>query len=435
VREQQVIGPTIRIARLFGIPIRIDMSWFLIFVIFVYATTQNFFKPLFPEADPYVAVGLAVLTILLFFGSVLLHELAHSLVAVTNGLKVKGIALFILGGVSQLEGESGNPWVEFWMALAGPLASLAIGVICGALCLASGGMALVRSIALVQELFPSGLSYGRVSATTAVLFWLSLENIFLFLFNSIPGFPLDGGRVVRAFIWGVSRNYSLATRVAAWLSRGVGYLFLLLGAYLLFTGDWTGVWLLLIGLFLLNAARMGIRQAAVREALQGYEVGQFVRPNPLVAPGQLSLELLIQEYYGRNDASLYPVRMGEQIAGVVTRALVMQALGRKEEGLRVSDVMVPLGPEYVIGPHAPAQEGFDRMAANSAGSLLVMEEDRLLGVVTQNEMLRMVRVFPLMRRSGPPPPQEPPSAEPQPPDSPPMPTDTDAPDHYKRFGS
>lgn len=416
-----MIGPTIRIARLFGIPIRIDISWILIFVLFVYLVTQNFFKPLFPEESQSVAVGLAILTILLFFVSVLLHELAHSLVAITHGMKVKGIALFVLGGVSQLEGEPRSPWVEFWMALAGPLASLLIGAICGVLCLAAGGITLVRAFLGVDV-----LSAG-VSPAAAVLFWLSLQNLTLFLFNSIPGFPMDGGRIVRAFIWGVSRNYSLATRIAAWLSRGVGGLFLLLGVYLLFTGRWTGIWLLLIGLFLLMAARVGLNQAAVREALQGYEVGQFVRPYPLVAPGQLSLELLIREYLGRYDASLYPVRVGDEIAGVVTRALAQQALQKGWEQRRVSEVMAPLGPEYMIGPHAPAQEAFDRMAANSAGSLLVMEGNILLGVVVQGEMLRMARALPLLRRAGPPAPPAPP------PVLPPSSASDGSTDSYERF--
>jgi Zn-dependent protease len=423
-----VIGPTIPIARLFGIPVRIDFSWFVIFIIFVYAVTQNFFKPLFPGEGSSVTFGLAVVTILLFFCSVLLHELAHSLVAMTNGLKVKGIALFVLGGVSQLEGEPRNPWVEFWMALAGPLVSLLIGVVCGVLCLASGGLGLTRAFLGVDYL-PS-----RVSAPSAVLFWLSLQNLLLFLFNIIPGFPLDGGRVVRAFIWGVSHDYSLATRIAAWLSRGVGSLFLVLGTYMLFMGDWMGVWLLLIGLFLLNAARVGMNQAAVREALQGYEAGQFVRADPLVVPGQLSLDLLVQEYYGRHEASLYPVRVGEQVAGVVTRALVQQALKKQGEHRRVSDVMAPLGPEYVIGPHAPAQEAFDRMAANSAGSIAVMEGEHLLGVITQAEMLRMARVFPLMQRPGGPLPPQPPYASWPPSDSHPSTPPGDQ-DHYERFGS
>lgn len=420
-----MIGPTIRIARLFGIPIRIDISWLVIFVIFVYAVTQNFFEPLFPEADPLFAGLLAVATVLLFFFSVLLHELAHSLVARANGLKVKGIALFVLGGVSQLEGEPPNPWVEFWMALAGPLTSLLIGLVCGALCLMFGGAGLTRAYFRVDFL------PRDVSIAAAILFWLAIENIALFLFNSIPAFPIDGGRVVRAFIWGVSHNYSLATRIAAWLSRGVGYLFLVLGGFSLFTGNWMGVWLLLIGLFLWNASRAGLNQAAIRELLQGYTVGQFARPDTLVVPGQLSLDLLIQEYYGRYNASLYPVRVGNELAGVVTRALVQQAL-KKHEHQRVSDVMAPLGPEYVIGPDAPAQEAFDRMTANSAGSLLVMDGDRLLGIVTQTEMLRMARVFPLMRRPRPPAPPAPPSSLPPPP-APPFDRPA-SPDQYERFG-
>ncbi len=420
-----MIGPTIRIARLFGIPIRIDISWLVIFVIFVYAFTQNFFKPLFPDADPLVAGFWAVATVLLFFCSVLLHELAHSLVAIANGLKVKSIALFILGGVSQLEGEPRNPWVEFWMALAGPLTSLLIGLLCGALCLAAGGAGL-NPAEFNFYLFPT-----NVSVWAAVLFWLALENIALFLFNSIPAFPIDGGRVVRAFIWGVSQNYSLATRIAAWVSRGVGYLFLLLGAVSLITGNWAGIWFLLIGLFLLNAARVGLNQATIREMLQGYTVGQFVRPDALVVPGQLSVDLLIQEYYGRHQASLYPVRVGDAIAGVVTRALVQQALQRKTYQ-RVSDIMAPLEPAYVIEPQASAQEAFDRMAANSAGSLLVMDGERLLGTVTQNEMLRLARVFPMLHRAGQ---QNPPgSSSPLPPSVSPPAAPTEPSDHYERFG-
>jgi Zn-dependent protease len=420
-----VIGPTIRIARLFGIPIRIDISWLVIFVIFVYAFTQNYFKPLFPDIDPLIAGLWAVATVLLFFFSVLLHELAHSLVAITNGLKVKSIALFILGGVSQLEGEPRNPWVEFWMALAGPVASLLIGLACGVLCLATGGEGLARAY-LHVDFLPA-----RVSVWAAVFFWLALENIALFLFNSIPAFPIDGGRVVRAFIWGVSRNYSLATRIAAWLSRGVGALFLIFGAFSLLSGNWAGLWFLLLGFFLLNAARAGLSQASIREALQGYTVGQFVRSNALVVPGQLSLDLLIQEYYGRHQASLYAVRVGDALAGVVTRALVEQAL-KSHVSQRASDVMAPLGPEYVIEPQAPAQEAFDRMLANSAGSLLVMDGDRLLGTVTQNEMLRMVRVFPILRRASQPVPSGPAASLP-PPAAPPLPP-PEPPDHYERFG-
>ncbi|HEU5366877.1 MAG TPA: site-2 protease family protein, partial [Ktedonobacterales bacterium] len=294
-------------------------------------------------------------------------------------------------------------------------------------CLASGG------IKLVQAYFHPGSLAPSVSAVSAVLFWLSLQNLLLFLFNSIPGFPLDGGRVVRAFIWGVSHDYSLATRIAAWLSRGVGSLFLVLGAYMLITGDWMGVWLLLIGLFLLNAARVGLNQAAVREALQGYEAGQFVRPDTLVVPGQLSLDLLIQEYYGRHEASLYPVRVGERVTGVVTRALVQQALRKQEGHQRVSDVMAPLGPEYVIGPHVPAQEAFDRMTANSAGSMAVMEGDRLLGVITQAEMLRRARAFPLIQRARGPLLSQPSSSSLPLPGSQPYPPPEDQ-DHYERFG-
>jgi Zn-dependent protease len=442
-----VIGPTIQIARLFGIPIRIDISWILVFVLFVYFVTQDFFEPLFPDVNQGIVVWLAIVTILLFFFSVLLHELAHSLVAITQGLKVKGIALFILGGASQLEGEPRTPWIEFWMALAGPLVNLALGIVCGWLCLAFGGMALARAV-LGQDVL-----YKPVSPAVAVLFWLSLQNILLFLFNIIPGFPMDGGRAVRALIWGVSHNYGLATRIAAWLGRGIGYLFLGLGVFLLFDGSLTGLWLLLLGFFLLNAARAGLGQAALREAFEGYEVRQFVQPNPLVVPGQLAVELLVQEYYGRYNASLYPVRLGDDIAGVVTRTLVQRASKKNWERTRVSEIMAPLSPEYVVGPHTPAQDAFNRMAANSAGSLLVMEGSTLLGVVSQGEMLRMLRVLSLMKRSRPHSPPEstvwpplpamPDPPGPLPPPEPPassasdssLPGPSDPSDHYEHFGA
>lgn len=417
-----MIGPTFRIATLFGIPIRIDISWLLIFVIFVYAVTQNFFKPLFPMGNDWLAVSLAIVTILCFFVSVLLHELAHSLVAMTNGLRVKAIALFILGGVSQLEEEPRNPWVEFWMALAGPLTSLLIGVICGVLCFSVGGEQLAQAFLGRTPL------YEPVSALAAILFWLSLQNLLMFVFNIVPGFPMDGGRMVRAFIWGVSHNYSLATRIASWIGRGVGYLFLVVGAYYLFTGQLTGLWFLLVGFFLLTAARAGLNQAAVREILRGYQVGQLVRPNPLIVPGQLSLGLLVSEYFRRFDYKLYPVQINGVITGVITPALVQQMPRKDWENRHVWDALAPLGPDYVISPERPAQEAFDRMSANGSGGLLVMEGDRLLGVATQGEMLRLTRIIPPRGPSQPPVPSSSPSLPPTPP-FPPEPSE-----NYERFG-
>jgi Zn-dependent protease/CBS domain-containing protein len=416
-----MIGPTLRIARLFGIPIRIDLSWLVVFLIFVYAVTQNFFKPLFPELGQWAALGLAVLTILLFFLSVLLHELAHSLVAIISGLRVKAIALFILGGVSQLEGDPRRPWVEFWMALAGPLTSLGIGCLCGIVCLGVGGAPLARAF------LEQGVLDRPVPAAAAVLFWLALQNLVMFVFNMIPGFPMDGGRVVRAFIWGLSHDYSLATRIASWIGRGIGSLFLLIGGYSLLLAHWTGLWFLLIGFFLLAAARAGLNQVTVREMLRGYQVGQLMRPHPPSVPGQLTLDLLMREYYGRLTYSLYPVQVDGEMAGVITRALVQRVPRKVWAERRVREVMATPGPAYIIEPEKSAQEAFDRIAANSAGSLLVVKDGKLLGVASQGEMLRMTRSIPPGRGN-------PPSSSLQPPSASPPPFPPDAADHYERFG-
>jgi Zn-dependent protease/CBS domain-containing protein len=431
-----VIGPTLRIARIFGIPVRVDLSWLLVFVLFVYLVTQNFFKPLFPDVDQGGRVGLAALTIFLFFLSVLLHELAHSLVAMAAGLRVKAIALFILGGVSQLESEPKRPWVEFWMALSGPLVSLLVGLGCGGLALAFGAGELARVVL-------GGRITQMIPATGAVLFWLAVQNLLMFVFNMIPAFPLDGGRVVRAFVWGVSGNHVLATRVAAWLGRLAGYVFLVMGLYQMVAGHLGGLWFLVVGLFLAASARVWLSQAAVRELLQGYEVGQFVQPQPLVVPGQLTLELVVQEYFGRTSQSVYPVRVGEVVGGVLTLALVRKAPTREWGRRRASEVMAPLGSEYVVGPHLSAQEAFERMAMNQTGSVLVMEEGELLGIVSQRQMLRLVRAQPPLRRSGGPgaPSASPPLAPP--PLSPPLVSRTSGPlpgapadpsDRYERFG-
>ncbi len=426
-----MIGPTLRIARVFGIPVRVDISWLLVFVLFVYLVTQNFFKPLFPDVDQGGRVGLAVLTIVLFFLSVLLHELAHSLVARAAGLKVKAIALFILGGVSQLEGEPKRPWVEFWMALSGPLVSLLIGLACGALALEFGAGELAGAVL-------GGRITQTVPATGAVLFWLAAQNLLMFVFNMIPGFPLDGGRVVRALVWGLSQNYALATRVASWCGRVIGYGFVVVGLYQMATGRWGGLWFFLVGLFLAASARVGLSQVAIRDLLQGYEVGQFVQPEVLVVPGQLTLELVVQEYFGRNTQSLYPVRVGEEIRGVLTLALVQKVPRREWGERRASEALAPLGPEYVVGPHLSAVEAFERMAQNQTGSVLVMEDRELLGIVSQRGMLRLVRVQPMFRAPGGP--GASPAARPEAPpaaerlsgsltDTPP-----DANERYERFG-
>ncbi|MFQ5933012.1 MAG: site-2 protease family protein [Dehalococcoidia bacterium] len=254
---------SITLLRIFGIPFRVNYTWLVIFGLVI--TSLALYQ--LPDSNPTWSTAeywlIATITTFLFFTSVVLHELSHAIFALRHGLPVRSITLFIFGGVAHIAREAERPRAEAFIALAGPVSSL---LIAGAFYL------------LYQFVGPHNEQVGAISA------WLAVVNVALAAFNMVPGFPMDGGRVLRSVIWAISGDYRKATRISTWVGRSVAYLMILGGAILLFTGDWaSGVWLMFIGLFIDNAAMANYKHTMLRETLRERLIGDFMAPIPAAA--------------------------------------------------------------------------------------------------------------------------------------------------------
>jgi Zn-dependent protease len=268
----------LRIGRIFGINIYVDWSWIFIFVLVLWDLAAGVFPELHPDWGPALVWGTALVASLLFFASVLAHELSHSVVAKANGIPVRDIRLFLFGGVSNIQREPSSPGVEFVMAIVGPLTSIGLGVI---FLFLSGAMAAGLDVVAGNPL----RALAQLDPFSTLLLWLGPINIILGIFNLIPGFPLDGGRVLRSIIWAANRNLRQATQWASWVGQLVAWAFILAGISMIFglsipflgSGFIDGLWLAFIGWFLNNAAIQSYRQVVVEDVLEGVTIAQVMR--------------------------------------------------------------------------------------------------------------------------------------------------------------
>ncbi len=298
VARPRTTGGALRIGRVLGIELRLDTSWFVIFILISWSLASN----TFPLGHPGWASGLywllAVATSLLFFASVVVHELAHGVVAQANGVPVRDITLFIFGGVATLSREPRRPRDEFLIALAGPAASLG---------LAAGFGALWRV---------SGTASAPLHALAG---WLAMVNLSLALFNLVPGFPLDGGRVFRALVWGLTGDLQRATRIAANLGRIVAFGFIAWGVWQIFAGNWAGgLWIAFIGWFLHNAAAGTYRQTVLDDLLAGHTAREVMLTDCPQVPRRLTLDVLVEQIVLPSGRRCFPVVEEGQLVGLVT---------------------------------------------------------------------------------------------------------------------
>src|SRR6266852_4824953 len=289
---------SLNLGKIAGISIYINVSWFIILVLLTWSLATGWFPIFYPGWTATTYWVISLVSALLLFVSVLLHELAHSLVARARGLSVKNITLFIFGGVSNIEQEPTSPGVEFQVAVVGPLTSLLIGALCFLL------------------LLPLR---GTHSPLEGILFYLAVTNVLLGVFNLIPGFPLDGGRVLRSIIWKITGSMRQATRVATITGQVVAYLFILLGVWQLFSGSvFNGIWLGFIGWFLLSAAQSANSQVMLESVLRGVTVGEVMNPTPTLVPANISLQQLVDQYFLPQGLRSALVMQPDQLAGLIT---------------------------------------------------------------------------------------------------------------------
>ncbi|MDY7041726.1 MAG: site-2 protease family protein, partial [Chloroflexota bacterium] len=293
-----MVKSSIKIGTLFGIPIRVHISWILIFVLITWSLAGTYFPQRYPLWSPGLWWTVGLTTSLLFFASVLTHELAHSLVARSRGLPVGDITLFIFGGAAQIVEEPKNASTEFLMAISGPFTSLILGGLFGVLVL---------------------ITRQTSEAIAALSTYLSGMNLLLAAFNLLPGFPLDGGRVFRALLWAVKRDFRWATRWATLAGQGLAYTFIAVGLWQVFRGDWiNGLWTAFIGWFLDNAAQTSYRQVAVQSLLAGHTVGEIMNRECSPLSPELALEQMVHEHMLSTGRRCFPIMVEGQVKGLLT---------------------------------------------------------------------------------------------------------------------
>jgi len=363
---------SIRLFKVLGIEVGIDFSWFLIFILVTWTLASGYFPMTWRGWSSSSTWLLAGLTSLLFFASVLAHELGHSVVAIATGVPVRSITLFLFGGVAQITREPRQALDEFLIAIAGPAVSFVLGLSFGFLWLA-GRLLDLRSL-------------------QAVGLWLALMNFGLVAFNLIPGFPLDGGRVFRSLVWAVTNNLARATRVAARIGQGVAFFLVFIGIWLAFIGQWqNGLWIVLIGWFLQNAAMSSYQQVALREVLQGHKAREVMTRDWPRVSRDLSLDRLVDEVILPSGRRCLPVVDEGRAWGIVTLHHVKNVPKERWPVTTVGAVMTPFAQVKRIHPDDDLYEVLERMTAEDVNQMPVVEDGRLLGLVARDAVLSFIR--------------------------------------------
>ncbi len=368
-----MFGRRFDLFKIFGVTIRLDLSWFVIVALITWSLADNFFPSAYAGLSTNTYWGMGIVGALGLFASVLAHELAHALAARRVGLSIRGITLFIFGGVAEMDEEPSSPGAEFVVAIAGPLASVAIGV-------AGIGAAAV------------GVEAGWPVPVVGVVSYLAVINLILVAFNMIPAFPLDGGRVFRSLLWHWKKNLRWATRVTSQIGSGFGLVLIGYGVYrVVARGDlFGGMWTFLVGMFLRNAAQMSYRQLLMRRRLEGELVRRFMKPDPVAVPRALSVAELVESFIYRYHFKMFPVVDGDRLLGCVTTRQVKELPREEWARQTVGTITEPCSPSNTVGPDTDALEALATMSREGVSRLLVVENGRLAGIIALKDLLRFL---------------------------------------------
>jgi Zn-dependent protease/predicted transcriptional regulator len=361
-------GSGILIGRIFGIPIYLHASWFIIFVLITLSLRMQFTSQ-HPGWTPAQHWTLGIVTSVLFFASVIFHELSHSIVALRYRIPVKSITLFVFGGLSRIERDPSSARQEFNIAIAGPLSSLFL----------AGCFYLVSRMVHANEM------------VAAIAGWLWEINLVLALFNLVPGFPLDGGRVLRGMAWGITKDFTRASRIASTAGTFFAYVMIVLGVWQALTGNWVGgLWLAFIGWFLLEAARESYAHVAIRNTLAGVTAADIMSPEIPKISRASSLEEYVHEVL-RTGRRCHVVTDGERMAGMMTLQSA-RSVPREEWGhTSIQAVMIPLDRIHSATPGEPALRVLERMQAADINQMPVVSDARVIGIIGRDAILRVLQ--------------------------------------------
>jgi Zn-dependent protease/sulfur carrier protein ThiS len=366
------MGSGFNLGKIFGIQFRLHYSWFIIFILITWTLAASYFPATYPTWSLTTKIAAGIITSLLFFASVLAHELAHSLVGRVNGIPVKSITLLIFGGVAQMTREVTKASAELKMAAAGPACSLVIG----------GVFALVWF-----------LTQDMIEPVAAMSFYLALANGLLAAFNLIPGFPMDGGRIFRALMWRFSGNYRRSTQIATRVGQGVAYSFILGGILMIFLLDeWLGgLWIAFIGWFLQNAASTSYRQTQWREAIRGLTASQVMTSDYMEVPPNVTVDELVKRYVLPKGHSFFIVTSEGGGKGILTLHNLKSVPQSSWNTTQVEKIMLPLDQLKAARPEQNALSIVEHMNKNDINQMPVVSEGRVIGLITRDSLIRFLR--------------------------------------------
>jgi Zn-dependent protease len=362
-----MFGKRFHLFTVYGFKIRLDASWFVLAVLVTWSLATSFFPVVMPNLGRPVYWMLGVGGALGLFASIVAHELSHAVVARRNAIPMRGITLFIFGGVAEMDAEPPSAGAEFRMAAAGPIASFAIGA----------GLLLARAFVPLPP------------PMVALVGYLATINIVLAFFNLVPAFPLDGGRILRAALWHRWQNLRRATRAASRIGNAFGLLLILGGIYLVIgEGEFIGgMWLALIGLFVRNAAASSYQQVLLRRALEGEPVRAFTRGDAVTVPSWLSVQSFVDDVIYRHHHKLYPVVDDDRLTGCVSTDDV-KALPREDwHHRRVADIARSCSVENTLHPDTDALDALHAMRRGGRSRMLVAENGTLVGILSVKDLL------------------------------------------------
>jgi Zn-dependent protease len=380
-------GGSITLFHVRGIRVAVDWSWFFVLFLVIF-WLSNFYGDVLGESSGSAgAFGLAVLSAAGFFGSIVLHELGHAFAALRNGIGISSIQLWVFGGMARMDRESDSPSTEFKVAAAGPLVTLAIVVVLTAVGLLAVGADEFRRAALVE-------SNAGVSGAIAAIAWLATINLLVLVFNLLPAFPMDGGKIVRAIAWWRTGDRNAATRFAANLGRVFGYLFVGGGLLLIFSGDaFGGVWLALIGMIINGSARAASMQTALTGHISKLSVADVMDREPVAIPDDLSVERALDEYFLRYRWPWFPVvDTAHRFLGLVVRDKADEVPETSRRTSFVSDLLERDDGTFQVRDDTPLDALLSSRALRRFGALMAVDADgRLSGVITAEQVGRALR--------------------------------------------
>jgi Zn-dependent protease/predicted transcriptional regulator len=393
-RRRVTMSGDINLGRIFGIPFRLHWSWFLAIALIAWTLSIGFFPTTLPEhhGDRALYWGLGLAAALGLFASVLLHEMGHAAVARAYGIPVRGIRLFIFGGVAELGGEPKRPGQEILVAIAGPVVTVILIILFE---LSLSALVSVSDMSWRLEKGILGLHGGTkaAAASAALLFYLGFINLMLLIFNVIPAFPLDGGRVLRGIIWAATGNYVKATRIAGAVGIGFAYLLFVGGFYFAMNGDLIGgLWLFFLGMFLQNAARSSIAFAQLQELTNNVTVADMMNPHPITIDAHLSLREAIEEYFLHYPHKAYPVVDGSHFIGVLTLRDIQEAGRDRWEELHAGDLAARQVPLPELRPDDSVIKALRLFAESDQSRLPVVENGHLVGLLCARDVMDLMEI-------------------------------------------